>query len=206
MDVGSVVDLASGPRSRLGKREQEKKSRKQNQPGSPARGSAQLPQAVRQQPTREREKEKEEKNACHCVPNSGSGESVACLKSSINMSRALTSADRTMQADGENTQRGEAVEEGRGRRVGGINAGKQTLRPVFLSVLFPSQLDLHPARLQESKWGFKGKTQKQKPYQTATSIKTRCRVRCRGTTLNKSVTFLNHKNTWSCAVLPGQQR
>lgn len=42
------------------------------------------------------------------------GNVVACLKSNINMSRALTSADRTMQVNGENAKRGKAVEKGWG--------------------------------------------------------------------------------------------
>lgn len=75
------------------------------------------------------------------------GTVVACLKSSINMSRALTSAARTMLVSGENTSRGVAVEEGWGGRGGGVNDGKQTPLPVFLSVLFPSQLDLDHGRL-----------------------------------------------------------
>ena len=59
------------------------------------------------------------------------------------MSRALTLAARTMHVKRENTQRGRAVEEGRGGRSGGVNDGKQTPLPVFLPVLFPSQLDLN---------------------------------------------------------------
>lgn len=42
------------------------------------------------------------------------GNMVACLKSSINMSRALTSAARTMQVGRENTWRGIEVEKGWG--------------------------------------------------------------------------------------------
>lgn len=61
----SVVDLASGPRSRLGKKESEKKKTKKKkkwkktQPGFPARGSAQLPPNVTKgQQSRSKKKKK----------------------------------------------------------------------------------------------------------------------------------------------------
>lgn len=48
------------------------------------------------------------------------GNVVACLKGNINMSRALTSADRTMQVNRENAKRGKAVEKGWGGWGGGV--------------------------------------------------------------------------------------
>lgn len=85
---------------------------------------------------------KEKKYVFHCVHKTGSGGvgGGARLKSSINMSSALTSAGKTMR--GENVWRAEAVEEGwRGwGGWGGINDGKQTPLPVFLFciVSFPT--------------------------------------------------------------------
>lgn len=54
VEVESMADLALGPRSRLGKREKEEKKK---QPGSSARGLAQLPQTIRQQSTKKWKKE-----------------------------------------------------------------------------------------------------------------------------------------------------
>ena len=77
IEVGPVVDLASGPRSRLGK---ERWKKKKKQPGSPARGSAQLPQAVELQSTKKRKKEKRRNMYFIVFLKQALGNVVACLK------------------------------------------------------------------------------------------------------------------------------
>lgn len=62
IEVGLVVDLASGPRSCLGK--EKKKKKKKTRPGSPASGAAQLPQVVELHSTK---KEKERKGGEICI-------------------------------------------------------------------------------------------------------------------------------------------
>lgn len=95
-----------GAKVTSGKREkEEEKNKKRTQPGSPERVSTQLPQTVERQSTNKIERKKEKMRNVYFIVflKLALGINVACLKSGINMSRALTSAGKTMQVNRENT-------------------------------------------------------------------------------------------------------
>lgn len=104
IDVRLVVDLASVQGHAWEKSERRRREKK---PGSPVRGSAQLPQPIELQSKKRKKKKRERetrKNMYFIVFLKWAlGTVVTCLKSSINMSRALTSATRTIQVSREHT-------------------------------------------------------------------------------------------------------
>lgn len=71
IEVGSVVDLASGPRSRLGKVRKKMKKKTARIPCERFSTAATRRRAAVNKKTKER---KEEKYVFHCVPKTGSGE------------------------------------------------------------------------------------------------------------------------------------
>lgn len=71
IEVGPVVDLASGPRSRLGKERWKKKKKTARIPCERFSTAATSRRAAVNKKTKER---KEEKYVFHCVPKTGTGE------------------------------------------------------------------------------------------------------------------------------------
>lgn len=117
-----------------GKKERKKKKNKK-EPGSSARGSAQLPQTIRQQSTKKWKKENRRNMYFIVFLNRLWG------KGRVWKAALICQELWPRQAEQCNAYRAVAVEKGWGGRGGGVNDGKQTPLPVFLSVLFPSQLD-----------------------------------------------------------------